>query len=580
MNKRVELSDDIMVIDTKKSGFDMQKIQNRRFMYNPKTGKLILGRQYHGGKIYQSHAYEHMKSGLDDPYDDFVRGWVGVGGDYKLGVIHFSPHINSKSIDDIADGFRTIDMFIHNNAKPQTVVRAFGQEWEQPLNTFFTERQITMANTATAAVRENEPPRSATVTPIKLTAKTQKERLNEITEKLEQGIKGVFNSENYKNYLSVMSKFHHYSFRNSILIMLQQPNASCVAGYDAWQRKFNRHVVRNAKGIKIIAPSPYKKEIDKPVFNSYTGLPAVDKDGEVLTKKVTVTVPAYKVTTVFDVSQTQGEPLPTLGVDELRGDVGNYNNFMTALEKISPVPIEFGNIEGSAKGYFNPTEQRIAVREGMSELQTMKTVIHEIAHSKLHNITPIEANDIPPEERKDSHTKEVEAESVAYTVCQHFGIDTSEYSFGYLAGWSSNKELPELCNSLTTIQKTANEIISGVEREFREQTREQTQDKAAEYPEKQPAAEKAPVSKAAVKNEPETKDKVQKAPSKSAEQKTVPKKTAAKSAPKKAAAKSAEQKTAAKKKPSIRKQLADEKVKSAKQPKKTAPAKKKEDLSI
>lgn len=279
-----------------------------------------------------------------------------------------------------------------------------------------------------------------------------------------------------------MSKFHRYSFRNSLLIYLQKPDASMVAGYTSWQTKFKRQVKKGEKGIKIFSPAPYKKVTDVERKDEY-GNAVIGSDGKPIKDKEEITVPAYKVATVFDVSQTEGEPIPSLGVDELTGDVENFQNFLDALEKVSPAPIAFENITGGAKGYFNPSETHIAVQENMSEIQTLKTLIHEISHAKLHNIPLDKSAMLPPEERKDSHTKETEAESIAYTVCQHYGIDTSDYSFGYVAGWSSNKDMPELTTSLTTIQKTAAEIINGIDAHFAELAKEQESDLLNEFTE-------------------------------------------------------------------------------------------------
>ncbi len=258
-------------------------------------------------------------------------------------------------------------------------------------------------STRQTTVLTAEPPKSAPVTPIELKSKTQKDKLQEITDKLEKGVKDLFSSDQYKKYLTVMSKFHRYSFRNTLLIMMQKPDASMVAGYGAWQKNFKRQVRKGEKGIKIIAPSPYKVQKEQEKTNA---------NGKTVTETVEITVPAYKVTTVFDLSQTDGEPLPSLGVDKLQGTVERYNDFYNALEKVSPVPIGFENIENGANGYFHQIEQRIAVQENMSELQTMKTLIHEIAHAKLHNVSPDNAKNLPPEQRKDRNTREAEAEGV------------------------------------------------------------------------------------------------------------------------------------------------------------------------
>lgn len=326
--------------------------------------------------------------------------------------------------------------------------------------------------TANYKTDTGDPPKSVPASPIELSGKTQKEKITEITTKLEQGIKDLFASDKFKEYLSAMSKLHRYSFRNSLLIFMQKPDASMVAGYTSWQKNFKRQVRRGEHGIKIFAPAPYKatKEVER--IDKTTNNPIIGRDGKPVTDTVEYTVPAFKITTVFDVSQTDGEPIPSLGVDELTGSVDRYTDFRTALEKISPVPIGFENIESEAKGYYSNSEKRIAVQEGMSEVQTLKTLIHEIAHAKLHAVEDI--TNIKPEEQIDRNTKEVEAESIAYTVCQRYGIDTSDYTFGYVAGWSSDKELPELKSSLATIQKTADEIITGIEEHFADLAKDKT----------------------------------------------------------------------------------------------------------
>lgn len=310
------------------------------------------------------------------------------------------------------------------------------------------------------------------------------DRMKEITDKLEQGIQDLFNSDKYREYLNTMSKFHNYSFRNTVLIVMQNPQASLVAGYGAWQKKFKRQVRKGEKGISILAPSPYKKMIDEKKF---------DKDGNAVVEQKEVTIPAFKVTTVFDVSQTDGEELPSLGVHQLTGNVEEYNKFFEVLEQISPVPIAFEQIESGANGYYHLEDKRIAIKENMSEMQTVKTAIHEIAHAKLHALP--EKEDKSDEIKIDRRTREVQAESVAYTVCQHFGIDTSDYSFGYIAGWSSGRETEELKASLETIRNTAAEFIDAIGDKFLD--REQEQDKAAELPE--PAKEKATLKSKTVK---------------------------------------------------------------------------------
>ena len=287
------------------------------------------------------------------------------------------------------------------------------------------------------------------------------QQVREITDKLEQGIKELFESERFKEYLRTMSKFYNYSFNNTLLIAMQKPEATYVAGYTSWQRNFDRQVLKGEKGIKILAPAPYKAQEEREKIDPLTQKPVIGTDGKAVTETVEVLRPAFKVVSVFDVSQTDGKELPDIIVDELKGTVENYEAFFDALKQESPVPISCEDIPGGAKGFFSPVESRIAIQEGMSEIQTVKTAIHEIAHAKLHAVKPDEKT--APEDRKDRHTKEVEAESVAYTVCQRYGIETSDYSFGYIAGWSSGKETKELKSSLDTIRKTAAEMIEGID---------------------------------------------------------------------------------------------------------------------
>ncbi len=304
------------------------------------------------------------------------------------------------------------------------------------------------------------------------------QQVREITDKLEQGIKELFESEKFKEYLTTMSKFYNYSFNNTLLIAMQKPDATLIAGYTSWQRNFDRHVMKGEKGIKILAPAPYKAQEEREKIDPATQKPVLDADGKPVTETVEVMRPAFKVVSVFDVSQTDGKELPDIAVDELTGSVENYAAFFEALKQESPVPISFEDIPGGAKGYFSHVENRIAIQEGMSEIQTVKTAIHEIAHAKLHAISPDEK--VAPEERKDRHTKEVEAESVAYTVCQRYGIETSDYSFGYIAGWSSDKDTKELKGSLETIRSTAAEMIESIDAKLKvllaEKSQEQAQD--------------------------------------------------------------------------------------------------------
>lgn len=598
--KHVDIVKGIMRIDTRTENFNMQDIENRRFMYSPQTGTLLLGVQFDGGKILFSHAEEHHRIGIREDFDRFVRGWVGTGKNYKQGVIHFAPNIPTNVPEFFNKGYDTLLMFANNNANSKTVVRGFGRTWEQPLENIITKKEVDLMadkqntnidadaiSTRQTAIVTAEPPKDAAVKPIELTAATQKEKLQEITEKLEQGVKDLFASDKFKEYLSVMSKFHHYSFRNTLLILFQKPDASMIAGYGAWQKNFKRQVKKGEKGIKIIAPAPYKVQQETQMLDKKTKQPVFGADGKPIMQKIDVTIPAYKVTTVFDISQTDGEPLPQLGVDKLQGSVDNYKNFYAALEKVSPVPIGFENIESGANGYFHHEEKRIAVQENMSELQTLKTLIHEIAHAKLHDISPEEIKELPPEERKDRHTKEVEAESIAYTVCMHYGLDTSDYTFGYVAGWSSTKELPELQASLTTIQKTANEIISGIDEHFAELAKDKELSSEKTAAEKESAPEKETMENGFT--ELSDKDAAEGAAifeqkDKSADTPTVDeleqKAKSGESVSLMDLAAAAKKEKSPEKKPSIRKALKDAKQQTVKQPKRSAPSKKKEDISL
>ena len=284
----------------------------------------------------------------------------------------------------------------------------------------------------------------------------QTEQVRKITDRLEEGIRQLFESEQYKAYLTAMSKFHNYSFNNTLLIAMQKPDATLVAGFSKWRDTFHRTVKKGEKGIQILAPIPYKKKVETEKVDA-AGQPAIGPDGKPMKEIQEIDATLFRVAYVFDVSQTEGKELPTIGVAELGGDVVNYEKMLEGLRQVSPVPIGFEEIAAGAKGYYSPAESRIAIQQGMSELQTIKTAIHEIAHAKLHAVTPDEK--AAPEDKKDRRTKEVEAESIAYTVCQHFGIDTSDYSFGYVAGWSSGKEMKELRASMEVIRGTAHEII-------------------------------------------------------------------------------------------------------------------------
>ena len=332
--------------------------------------------------------------------------------------------------------------------------------------------------TRQAVTLTTEPPQPQPVIPINLTAEKPAEKLKEITDRLEQGIMELFDSERYKEYLRVMSKFHNYSLNNTLLIAMQKPDASLIAGFTAWKNQFQRNVKKGEKGIKIIAPSPFKIKQETEKIDPQTQKPVIGRDGKPVTEEKEITIPAYKVVSVFDVSQTEGKELPDIAVDALTGDVEQYSDFFAALEKTSPVPIGFEKIEGGAHGYYHLEDKRIALDEGMSELQTLKTAIHEIVHAKLHDID-LNAPKDEQQPRVDRRTREVEAESVAYTVCQHYGLDTSDYSFGYVAGWSSGRELAELKSSLETIRSAAADIINSIDGHIAELQKQHEAEKAA-----------------------------------------------------------------------------------------------------
>ena len=680
----------------------MQAIQNRRFMFSPQTGELILGKQYRSSTLVLSHAEEHGASGAKAPFDSFIRGWVGTGRSYKDGVIHFSPAINAHNTEQFDRAFSVLEMFSQNGANGKTVIRGFGDVWEQPLSDLVPERSElvnevfsilidnraeaqsggphgywlslpTTAEQVQAALKEihisadnpqdffingyscpedrhlalpydmvlasdvdelnflaarlelldaaalaelnaalqnprggfenigqiidyadntdyfvhipdvqntaqlgnyylnrsgmvdmpeewkagvdvskfgehiakqeqgaftpygylvksgdewqrvhegqpvpeeyrvmtypapevlreeakaqpeqkQEAPAPQPVTPIILNSQNSADRMKEITDRLETGIQELFESERYKAYLTSMAKFHSYSFNNTLLIAMQ--GGQLVAGYNKWRDDFHRNVKKGEKAIKILAPAPFKAKKEVPKLDAQ-GKPVIGRDGKPVTEVQEVQVPAFKIVSVFDVSQTEGEPLPSLGVEELTGGVEQYQDFFKALEQTSPVPIGFEDIPGGSHGYYHLTEKRIAIQEGMSELQTVKTAIHEIAHSKLHALTP-EAAPAEQAARPDSRTREVQAESVAYAVCQHYGLDTSDYSFGYVAGWSSDKDLKELKASLETIRATAHELITTIDSHLAElQQQRQAQ-------QEQPEA--APVEQAADQPEPD-----------------------------------------------------------------------------
>ena len=332
------------------------------------------------------------------------------------------------------------------------------------------------ASAVQPALAIEQPP----VLPIILSSEKPADKMKEITDRLEQGILGIYESDRYADYLRTMSKFHDYSLNNTILIAMQGGNL--VKGYKQWEKEFDRHVKPGEKAIKILAPSPFtvKKQVEK--IDPNTQKPVFDKDGKPVTEEKEIKIPAFRVVSVFDVSQTEGKELPTLTY-ELTGNVEQYKDFFAALEKTSPFAMGFEALSGGVKGRCNYEEKRIIINEGMDELQNIKTAIHEIAHATLHDID----KDAP--ERPDRRTREVQAESVAYAVCQHYGLDTSDYSFGYIAGWSSGKELAELKGSLETIRSTAASLIDTIDGHFAEI--QQAQDKEQTTEQAQPEAEAA-----------------------------------------------------------------------------------------
>lgn len=290
---------------------------------------------------------------------------------------------------------------------------------------------------------------------------SQSQQIKEITDRLQQGIEDVFKSDNYKNYLKTMSRFTSYSLNNTLLIAMQKPDATTVAGYTTW-KQLNRQVVKGAKAIKIIAPCPYKKKVEAEITDK-EGNSILGRDGKPVTEQTEKVLMGFKVANVFDYSQTEGEPLPQL-THKLDGSVEEYSDFMEALKQFSPVPIEFKAIEGSANGYYHLTNKNIVVDMDMSQAMHCKTAIHEITHALLHD----KDSGLEKDSHLDKRTKEVQAESVAYVVCQYYNLDSSEYSFGYIAGWSSDKDIKELKCSLETIRQTAQTIISGIDQKLDE----------------------------------------------------------------------------------------------------------------
>lgn len=317
------------------------------------------------------------------------------------------------------------------------------------------------------------------------------DELAHITEKLEQGVKDVFQSDKYKQFLNTMAKFPKYSVNNSILIMMQKPDARLCQSFTGW-KQMGRYVKKGEKGISILAPAPYKIESEQPKLDEH-GKPIYDAKGEPVTEKVELTIRAFKVVKTFDLSQTEGKELPSYGADELVGSVAGYPRLLQALQEISPVPISFEMIDGGAKGYYSLENKSIVIQDGMSEVQTIKTLLHEMAHQKLHD-----KDNVPEAKDITRNGKEVEAESVAYVVCQHYGINTSDYSFSYVAGWSEGKEVPELKSSLDKIRQTASEFIYQIDERMPSKEKESVKAKIKSNIEKvaeTPTKVKAPKAK-------------------------------------------------------------------------------------
>mgnify|MGYP000622240033 CR=1 FL=1 len=322
---------------------------------------------------------------------------------------------------------------------------------------------------------------------------TNKDRMREIVDSIENGIKELFESDKYRKYLATMSRFHRYSVNNTMLIYMQRPDATHVAGFNKWRDQFGRNVLKGEKGIRIIAPTPYKKKVEEIKTDPETNAPVLDADGKAIIEEKEIRIPMFKVVSVFDVSQTSGKPLPQLAAD-LSGNVQQYEVFMEALRRASPVPMEIKPVARDTDGFFSIKAQSITIRAGMSEVQTVCAAVHEIAHAKLHDYEHMTelADDgetilVPGE--KSRNTEEVEAESISYAVCQYYGIETGENSFGYIATWSKGKELKELRASLETINKTASELITDIDRHFAEICKERGIERDNFAPAEQPSVE-------------------------------------------------------------------------------------------
>lgn len=454
-------------------------------LQNPKGGFENIGQiiDFTENADYYVHLPDvHTAAALGDYYLN-RSGMVDMPQEWKAGIdtAQFGRHISQQE----QGAFTEYGYIVKSGDEWQRIHE--GQPVPEEYRVMAFPQPEVMRDeikTRQAAVLTAEAPQPQPVIPIDLNGKNNAERMKEITDRLEAGIQALFESEQYKAYLTAMSKFHNYSFNNTLLIAMQKPDASLVAGFGKWRDDFERHVKKGEKGIKILAPSPYKVKKQMEKIDPATQKPVIGADGKPVTEEREIEIPAFRVVTVFDVSQTEGKEIPDIAVSELTGSVEQYQDFFTALEKASPVPIAFEDIEGGAHGYYHLEEKRIAIDEGMSELQTLKTAIHEIAHAKLHAID----KDAPATEqadRPDRRTREVQAESVAYAVCQHYGLDTSDYSFGYVAGWSSGRELSELKASLETIRKAANELITDIDGHLAQLQQEREAKQEAEQPQEQ-----------------------------------------------------------------------------------------------
>ena len=460
-------------------------------LQNPKGSFESIGQiiDYADNVDYFLHLPDVQSPGQLGDYYLNRSGMVEMPEEWKAGidVARFGEHIAQQE----QGAFTPYGYLVRSGDEWQRVHE--GQPVPEEYRVMgFPQPEVLRENVQTrqAAAPTAEAPAQPQVIPIILNSKNSADRMKEITDKLETGIMDLFESDRFQAYLDTMARFHNYSFNNTILITMQ--GGQLVAGYNKWRDEFHRNVKKGEKGIKIFAPAPYKVKKEVPKLDEQ-GQPVKDKDGNTVTEQKEIQVPAFKIVSVFDVSQTEGEPLPSLGVEELTGDVERYQDFFKALEQTSPVPMAFEDIPGGSHGYYHLTEKRIAIQENMSELQTLKTAIHEIAHAKLHAIDP-EAPAAEQQNRPDSRTREVQAESVAYTVCQHYGLDTSDYSFGYVAGWSSGKDLKELKASLETIRATAHELITTIDGHLAElQQQRQAQQEQAPAQEQPQAEEPAAV---------------------------------------------------------------------------------------